>query len=219
METINTIPDLNNIESLAVASAPAMLSISTVAPDSVSSPFLLIRKDQRDSKLHKVAECDRHRSILVHESALLVPASSTSSKFLSLLQATILDLAKARFEAFLKDQPLAKEVPAALFTIDSVLAFWAEEKASQRIDGASISSWLLASATFASLTPKSQEVWKKELPKFAAPGYKMAFSKANAAAIIARIADADIEQSNAVCEFIMQRANNIISAADEERDF
>lgn len=194
-----------------------MLQVSSVVPASFDErAFFLVAMDRRSTDANPCAAHERHRSILVARSALQVPPDRAHSQFYALLQSTILKLAEGMFAAWAKVNLAATEYPSAKMTLDSVLAYWAEEKQRESIDGAKILAWLAASATLAALAPAKQAVWKSKIPKIAAPSYRQNFSKDQALAILAQLADSDAAHACAI--FIAQRCQNIIDAPDSQEE-
>lgn len=203
--------DLSSLSALSAASsvaASADCAISTV-PAAVPAGFVLLEMRRRSTKETPVARENAYRCALVPDSMLAFDTSATPSRFVALLQSTLLDLACARFAEFCKASPSALTVDARLFRVDALLAYWAEVKQSQRITGEAISEWLKSSATLATLPPAAQAVWTRELPKMAAPSYAGVFTKKQAASIVARFADADLDHP--ICCFVAGRCNAILS--------
>lgn len=185
------------------------VQIVSVPPVKVEDGKKLVSWSRRSTTANPVTATERFRGVLVSEAALRLPDGATTSKFERLLQSTIDSLADAKFQDYIKDRMLETSMPAAVLTIDSVMAYWAEERQRQTIDGAKISDWLKTSATAAALTPAQSKAWQSKLPKLAAPSYRLNFSKTQAAAIVSKLADADLE--NPVCIFIATRCNNILT--------
>ena len=201
-------PNLENLAELDKASQPATVQIVSVPPVKVADTDRVVSWSRRSTEKTPVVAEMRYRAVIVPAASLKVPDDACRSKFASLLQSTIHDLADARFQAHIKDQMHATEMPAALLSLDNVLAFWAEEKQRATVDAAKIIEWLKASATFKTLSLAQQAGWLNRLPKIAAPSYKGLINKEQAAAIISKISEDDTE--HAVCVFCMTRLNNIL---------
>lgn len=187
----------------------------------VSTPPLKLAEDEhtiewsrRSTDKNPVATSERYRGVVIKRSALAVPADACSSKFSRLLQQTVNSLADAHFTTWVKDRMSETQIPAALLTLDSVLAYWAEEKQRTSIDGSAITAFLQQCKTFATLNAEQRKGWLNKLPKIAAPAYKQLFTQEQAATIVSRIVDEDTEHPAAV--FIIQRCNNILNATSEE---
>jgi hypothetical protein len=185
-----------------------MAPIFTV-PQTLTDNQIAVIWSRRSTDKNPVAAENRYRAVVLPASRLQLPDGACTSKFQSLLQSTIHQLAETKLQADLKDGMHLREVPEASLSLDAVLSFWAEEKQRQVIDASAISKWLAESATFASLNPAQQAVWKTQLPKIAAPSYAMIFNAEMAAVIVSKIADADLEHPAAL--FVCQRCNSVIS--------
>lgn len=210
MTTTTTI-DLNNLQALSAASstaADARCAVSTV-PVETPAGRVLLEMRRRSTKENPVTRENAYRCTLVSDGLFAIDAGAVPSKFAAVLQATLTDLANERFADAMRDAPSALTFDSRLVRTDALLAYWAERKQSQRIDGAAISGWLAQSATLQTLPAAAATVWQQQLPKLAAPSYTMAFTKKQAAAIVARLADADLEHPVAI--FVANRCNIILS--------
>lgn len=202
--------------STTTSEALATLAVVTVAPAKLADNEHLISWTGRSTEKNPLDATNRFRGIVVHSATLAIPDGATTSKFSKLLQETIHKLADAKFSADIKDQMTASTVQAAAYSLDAVLAYWAEEKQRQVIDGAKIIDWLKQSATYQALDAAKQKVWLSIVPKMAAPSYSNIFTTAQAAAIVAKIADADTDHPIAL--FIATRCNNIINKLTQEAE-
>lgn len=187
----------------------ATVQIVSVPPVKVADDEQVIAWSRRSTDKTPVPAEQRYRGIVIKRAALAVPTDAASSKFHRVLQATINDLAEAMFVAWVKDNMHTLEYEVSRMTLDNVLTFWAEEKQRTAIDGDKIVEWLKESATLKVMPEAKKKVWLSKIPKIAAPSYKQTFTKEQAAAIVAQIAEADVEHPAAV--FVLQRANNILS--------
>lgn len=186
------------------------VQVTSVAPATIPDNHTLIVMSRRSTKENPVATADRYRAIMVHSAQLALPDGATVSKFAALLQATIADLADKKFSAWAKENLLVTQVDPAMFNLDAVITYWAEEKRAAQIDGAKLAAWLVTSETYKALAESTQKIWLKEIPKMAAPSYGNIFSKSAAATIVSKINEADHE--HACAQFIMARCNKIIVA-------
>lgn len=199
--TLNETISANNVQ---VVSTP---------PAKVADFEHCIEWSRRSTDKNPVPEAQRYRAIVIPAAQLKVPDDACNSKFQRVLQSTIHELAQAFFVTKVKDDLMKTQLDGTMFTIDNVLAFWAEEKQRASVDGDKIKSWLPTSATWKDLSEAQRKVWLTEIPKLAAPSYQQVFSKAKAAVIVGRIKDDDL--SNTIAAFILQRCNKILSAAEE----
>jgi hypothetical protein len=218
MRAMSPIKETTMTSTISELSAVETTQVVSVEPTSVPEGMQLISWARRSTEKTPVKDTERFRGILVPVTNLRVPQDACISKFYKLLQQTVYELADAKFKAWVSDDRMHEtQCPAALFNLDSVLAYWAEERQRQSIDGEKISLWLKESATFAALSAQAREVWKRQLPKMAAPAYRNIFNKGQCASIISKIADADLEHK--VVAFIVTRCNAIISTPSEAESF
>lgn len=207
--------------STTTAASPAIVAgalsaskqVYTTAPVAVAEDAMILAWSRRSTSTNPVPAPERYRGMIVTKAALAVPADACNSKFARLLQATVHKLAEDVFVNWCKqDGNLQRaEYDGAAITVDSALAYWAEERAREQITAANIVEWLNQSATFKALPSEQvRKVWLANVPKIAAPSYKQAFDAESAAKIAARIVEADHE--HAICAFILQRCANIMSA-------
>ena len=188
---------------------PATVQIVSVPPTKIADTEHVVSWERRSTEKNPVAQDQRYRGVVIPAAALKVPDDACKSKFAMLLQSTIHRLADASFTAWVKDKMQETQMPAALLTVDAVLAYWAEEKQRQSVDGDKILAWLPTSELWKVLNEKQQITWKTLLPKVAAPSYKQIIKQDEAAVIITRIPEADHQHPVAV--FILQRCNNVLS--------
>lgn len=196
----------------SVQSATATIQIVSTPPMKLPDNTILISWSRRSTEANPVAASERYRAVCMPAHMLSLPDGCTTSKFQALLQATIVDLATTKFTAWVRDNMLATEMPAALLSLDAVLLYWSEERVRQQVTGQQIIDWLRTSATLRALAPATAAVWLTKVPKIAAPSYKMAFTKGQAAAIVSKLAESDLD--SAVAQFIASRCNSILTAEE-----
>lgn len=216
MTTAAKTPVANAIPPAPIQADPVAITLQVIStpPAKLEDGMQLVSWSRRSTEKNPVDAANRFRGVVQSASVLQLPDGSTTSKFSKLLQNTINELADARFTAWVKDNMMATAMPASFTSMDSVLAFYAEEKQRAVMDGAKILTWLKASPTFAALNEKQQKSWLEKMPKMAAPSYAGLFSRENAATVISRIHADDLEAPEAM--FIMERCNKIINALSEE---
>ena len=188
---------------------PGMVQVVSTPPAKVAEFEHVISWSRRSTDKTPVKESERYRGIVVPKSQLKVPDDAAVSKFHRLIQATIDDLADTMFRVWVAEHMASTECDSSRFTVDNVLAFWAEERQRQLVDGAQIVEFLTKSATFKKFDAAKKQVWLSKLPKIAAPSYKNTFTKEQAASVLAQFADDDLQHT--VCAFIAQRCNNILT--------
>lgn len=208
-------PDLTSTTEMQAATAPAMLQVFTTS-QKLEAGKLAIEWKRRSTAANPVLEANRYRAVIVNESALLIGNDACASKFHSLLQTTISNLAASMLAAELSVTD-KREVFASKYTVTGVLAYYSEEKKRQTIDKDAVIAWLETSATFAALPSDAvRTTWLATLPKLAAPSYRTVLGQQapeKAARIMSRFADADLE--HAVCVFLSERLNAIITPEEE----
>lgn len=191
-----------------------MIQVVSVPPTKLAENEQLVSWSRRSTAANPVSATERYRAVIVHSSSLTIPDGATTSKFSALLQSTINSLADAKFTDYIRERMHEVEIPAAVISIDSVLAFWSEEKQRQTIDADKITTFLKGSETLAALNEQTQKVWLNKVPKIAAPNYRTNFSKGQAAAIVAKLAENELE--NPIAVFIATRCNLIITDESQE---
>ena len=136
----------------------------------VSTPALKIADSERviawarrSTEKTPVAVEQRYRAVTIKADSLKIPLDTCSSKFYTLLQSTVHDLADVRFQAWVKDNMNEIEMESDILSLDSVLAFWAAEKQRMVVDGEQIKLWLLKSETYENLSESQKLVWARTL--------------------------------------------------------
>ena len=113
-----------------------MIAVSTVPASVVPEKHVQITARTKQGKDGtEIAAENRSRSIIIAE---LTPA--VSSKYVSLVCGALYEVAKQQLTQLWRDND-PKEVAAALFSEDGLLAFSAREAESKRLTGDSITSW------------------------------------------------------------------------------
>jgi hypothetical protein len=119
-----------------------MLAVTTVPTIIVPKGFVQViartraTTDKESGKKKEIAADQKCRAILMPE---LTP--NVSSKYVSLVTSALGELAKAQLSAQWEQDASIKEVPAALYTEDALLAYGAREAESKKLTGASILQW------------------------------------------------------------------------------
>jgi predicted flavoprotein YhiN len=194
----------------------ANLQVVSTPPVKIKETERVVAWKRRSTEKNPVAESERYRGVVIHADNLLIAADACTSKFHRLLQETIYSLADAAFQGYIEERMHEVEMPASKLSLDSVLAYWAEEKQKQTIDGEKITAWLKTSKTLAALPKATATIWLNKVPKIAAPSYKQNFSEAQAAAMVSKLHADEIEHP--VAQFIAQRCNNILSDESKEAE-
>jgi hypothetical protein len=206
--------DLASTKEMTDATTEATVQIVSTPPLKVADAEIVVCWSRRSTEKNPVEVTQRYRGVVIPRAMLEVPADSVSSKFQKLLQFTIYDLADKKLTEYVKDRMHEITMPLALLSLDSILAFWAEEKQRQSIDAEKITEWLKQSKTLAALPAATQKVWLVKLPKIAAPSYKLQWKQGEAAAVISKLHAEELEHPVAV--FIATRCNNVLTEESEE---
>lgn len=205
--------DLNNTAELQAATEAASQIITAQSKAETPSNMILLESRRRSTTANPVPADQQYRAALLPESILQLPEGATSSKFAVLLQSELHRLAADKFAAVTKAQPMLREIEHASYSIDNVLAYWAEERQRQQITPENVETWLKQSATLAALPEQKRAAWLKLLPKIANKNAAAVITKDMAAVIVTKIADADQEHPTAV--YIMRRCDKIMSSDED----
>lgn len=195
--------------------ATASLQIYSTPPLNIAAGCKILSWSRRSTDKNPVPVAERYRGVVINEQEIRIPADACLSKFHMLLQSTIIGAAEAMLTDWLKEDGniRASEYTGQALTMDNALMYWSEKKQREQIDAKQITDWLKESATFAELDEAKQKIWLAKVPKIAAPTYKGSFTRNEAAAIVARIADADTD--HAIAQFVITRCNAIMMAEDQ----
>lgn len=202
---------------MTAATETKLTQVVSVAPAKLEDNTMLVSWSRRSTEKNPVKTEERFRGIVVPTASLALPDGATTSKFSALLQSVIYDLADKKFAKWAIDNMLVSEVDPTQFSLDAVIAYWAEEKKASQMDGAKITDWLKASKTLAALPEAAQKVWLSRLPKIAAPGYVNLFSQKDAASLVSKLHPEDLDHPAAV--FVVTRCNTIISRESVQESF
>ncbi len=148
------------------------LLVNTTTGTPIPTGCVLITANLRTTDDRPVADEERYRNIVIPEFSIL----SVPAQFQSILLAKLYELAKLRFESAMKDSNrMLSVVPADDYTISSLLAWFATHAASGRLSKESVTTWFLASATYALVldrkgTTEAQK-WVELFAKLASPNH------------------------------------------------
>lgn len=140
-----------------------MITVSTVRQTVVDKAatveiFTTVREttDKETKQKKVIPEDQKVRSIIVPH----LDVTGLPSKFSVFVSGALLDVAKLQLAAIWKDNPQVREVAAAQFTTDGILAFAAREAESKRLTGDSIKA---AVAEFLLTLPEARRVDAQEI--------------------------------------------------------
>lgn len=194
-------------------STPAMLQVFTT-PQTAPERCETVQVDARNGKnpdgtKREVANEDRTRVIVIPE----LSVDGVPSKFQSIVLDALRKTAKEQLSSLWKAEPMIREVPAAIWNVDSILLFAAREAESKRLTKATLEDWFdtsdLAKRIMAKGDSKLLSKWKALIVGFAAPMYLEA--EENCTAVIASVGVADAEEDNIIGQQIIAKANKRIA--------
>jgi hypothetical protein len=174
-----------------------------------------------DGTKREVAQENRLRCVVIPE----LSVDGVPSKFQMLVMSALRDLAAKQLATLWQDEPSIKEVPAAIWTVDSLLLFGAREAESKRLTKATLESWFDASDICKRLMAKGDAKllakWKADIVSLAAPS--IAWVPDQCATVIATISKADCEEDNAIGQQLVAKlqkriedyAKQLAEVADE----
>ena len=113
-----------------------MLTVSTIPATEVPRGMLQVTASTRSSKGKEIPADQRSRSIIIPEFQPQV-----SSKYAGIVCSALALAAKEQLQQQWKDNPQLREVQAAQYTEDAILAFSARQAESKRLSGDSIVEW------------------------------------------------------------------------------
>lgn len=124
-------------------STVTMIPVSSVASTSVQKGFIQIIASTRETeKTGKIEEANKRRCIVIPEFA----PEGVPSKFQTLVVNSLERAAKDQLQALWEEKGNSiSEVPAAIWTLDGILAFIARQAESQRFSKDNINAWLKTS--------------------------------------------------------------------------
>ena len=108
-------------------------------PQTLTNSQLAIIVARKSSKTKQVKESEKHRSIILEADHF--EAEEVSSQFRPLVASALADTAKSVLESYIQSNPMAREIPADLMTIPSLLAHAALVRESQRLTKESLDAW------------------------------------------------------------------------------
>lgn len=148
--------------------APRMLQVFTV-PQRCDAQHELVAANTRASNGVTIAAADKMRCIIIPQLAV----DNVPSKFQSLVMDALRRTAKKQLDAMWKKEPQLRSVPAAVWSVDSLLLFAAQEAESTRLTKANCEDWFIASQLCSHLMQqnnvKKYESWKARILSLSAP--------------------------------------------------
>lgn len=163
----------------------AMLPVHTIAqvalagtePVTVSTRATV---DKDTGKKREIPADQRTRCIVIPE----LSVDGIPSKFQSIVLDALRNTAKAQLSALWEADPMLREVPAAIWTVDSLLMFAAREAESKKLTKAGLHYWFEASQLNKLLTAKGNAKltadWQGKIVSLAAPSVTMNEAECNA---------------------------------------
>lgn len=121
----------------------SMLAVSTIAQVAPQGYETIIASTRETKKTGTISEENKRRSIVVPEYSL--QGLAVPSKFESILLTQIREIAKSQLSELWENDANLREVPAAIWTIDSLLMYAARKAESTRLTSAGVEAWYEAS--------------------------------------------------------------------------
>lgn len=181
----------------------AMIQVSSVPALAVSKGMVQITTRTRTSEKNpNIPEGQRSRSIIVPE----LVVTDVPSKFQRLLIAKLYELATAQLAGIWKENPQVSEVPAALWSIDSLLTYFSREAESNRLTKDSIAAWLKQSKLGALLEEKKAKNWQDRILGLAAPVLQL--SEEDCTKVIATLGKFEEDTEHLICQQLIARIQN-----------
>lgn len=205
--------------------APALkLTVTTVPQLTVAKGYIQVTANTRsstdkDGKKKEIPADQRSRSIIIPE---FQPA--VSSKYVSLVTSALATAAKEQLAQQWKAEPMLREVDAALYTEDSILAFCAREAESKKLTGAAILAWLdqselgkyVASKNYDAATLKN---FRDSLENIAAPQLSVKhYNEEKALKRIALLGKHESDTEHEVCAAMIRKLTNYVEDIQKSRE-
>ena len=195
-----------------------MVPVSIVAPaitdkELATSNRVILQCRRNSTEKNPIAECDRSRWIVIPE--LTVP--DVPSRFTSLVLDTLYRIARDQFDSLWTNNPQLSEVPAALFSVNSLLMYQAKRAESGRLNNASICAWFETSTLMTKIQaaaeakrPAALKLYRDDgFAKLAAPVIE--FNETECTALLRRL-DAEADQEHTILRQMAARLRNRIAA-------
>jgi len=197
-----------------------MIQVSSVPATAVAEGFEQVQVNRRDSKENgTVPQAERCRAIVIPE----LQVSDVPSKFQMLILDALRNAASAQLAAFWKDAgwPGLSQVPAAVWTVDSILMFAARDAESKRLSKESVLAWFKASKLFAFLASKNNAKlsanWEKRILSLSAPKVDLSEDQCNVT--LATIGKFDEDATSMIgAQLVAKLAARIKKLAEEEME-
>lgn len=200
---------------------PAMLQVYTV-PQKCSAGTELVTAATRASEGKTIENANRMRCIIIPELAV----DNVPSKFQSLVMDALRRTAKKQLDAMWKADAMLQAVPAAVWSVDSLLLFAAKTAESTRLTKENTLEWFLTSELCKHLmapgadgkaNPKKYEDWKLRVVGMAAPVLQLNEAQCNVtiAAIGKFESDAASPMAAQMIEKLTKRIEALQQAAAE----
>jgi hypothetical protein len=161
-----------------------------------------------DGSKREVANENRLRCIVIPE----LTVDGIPSKFQSLVMSALRELAVAQLSSIWKQEPMVKEVPAAIWTVDSLLLFAAREAESKRLTKETLGAWFDESDLCKRIMDKKDAKlltkWKELILGVAAPTFLE--TQKNCESIISSVSVSESDAESIIGRQIIAKANKRI---------
>lgn len=198
-----------------------MIAVTTTPATTVEKGYLQVTAgtravtDKLTGKKKEIPADQKSRSIIIPEFQPQV-----SSKYVSIVVSALAQAAKDQLQQQWKDDPMLREVQAAQYTEDAILAFSARQAESKRLSGESIVDWWNQSALKIELSKKYSDSqlgrFIEELQHVAAP--TITWDEALCTKRIATLGMVEEDTEHEVCAAMIRRLAAKIDAIKKIRE-
>lgn len=197
----------------------AVLQVFTT-PQKPAERFELVRVDARNGKNEDgtkriIAQADRTRCIIIPE----LSVEGVPSKFQAMILQALRDTAESQLRDLWTADSTLREVPAAIWTVDSLLLYSSRVAESRRLTKAGLELWFnesqLCKRVMATGNAKLLAEWKSRILGMAAPACTLAESQCTA--IIVTIAKDETDADSAIGMQLIEKLNKRIEGCKAEQ--
>lgn len=173
-------------------------------------------KDKTTGVKKEIPADQRSRSILIDEFS-----PSVESKYVSLVTSALTEVAKVQLTTQWENDPMLREVDAALYTEDALLLFAAREAESKKLSKETIDAWFNASPLKAYLTTTYNE---KQVRKFVTDLHNLAapviteFNEEKALKRIVTLGKFDEDAEQPIVASMIARLQKFVDGLKKQRE-
>lgn len=195
-----------------------MLQVFTTMQKPDERSECVVASTRETAKSGPIAENDKMRCIIVPEYSL--SGTGIPSKYESIILKAIRDTAKEQLDSIWKAEPSVREVPAAIWSIDSLLLFSAREAESKRITKVTMTAYWQNSELRQKLIAKGDatllKTWEQRIIGLAAPALTIGEDACNA--IIATIGKCQRDLTHQLTAQLISKLENRIDTLRKQSE-